>query len=104
MYTTLVLEYKLIHKTMITKDNIKEVFDSMGSADVIAAMQAPCDYIAIELNVFNAGYIVYINAYHYNDKVKDELEESGNLFLDKDDFLRLFEESGSDNPAIKEYM
>lgn len=89
---------------MITKDNLKEVLSSLDEEDVHKAMDADPDYVAVRLHIFNAGCFSSIEAVDYTDEVEEEVHGAGNLLTDKDEFLRLYEESGAYNKAIQEYI
>lgn len=88
---------------MITAENLKIVFDSMTQQDVNELNQ-PGDYIIVLLNQYNAGFNIIVMSCNYDDEKEESVISNGNLFLDKDDFLRLFKESGSVNPYLIELM
>lgn len=89
---------------MITRDNLDEVLSSLQEEDVHKAMSSKKDYVAIYLHVFNAGFTSSIEPVDYTDEIEEEVLGSGNLLMDKDEFLRLYAESGAYNKALEEYV
>lgn len=90
---------------MITKDNIKEVLSSLQEEDIHQAMDSDKDYVAVRLHTFNAGYKATIEPMDYSDEDEVlEVVESGNILIDKNEFLRLYVESGAYNKTIEEYI
>lgn len=76
----------------ITKEDIEKVFNSDE------------DYLALQLYIFNAGYIVELHSIEPLTYDSEEIEANGGLVMDKDDFLRLFKESESTNPFLIELI
>lgn len=89
---------------MITPDNVKAVFEQISKEGLLYALDHESDYLLVELHIFNAGAIVSIEAMDYDEEKEQEAADNGNLFCDKDDFLRLWEESGADQEHIKDYL
>lgn len=89
---------------MITKDNLKQVLTELESQDVHNTMSTQGDYIAIELHVFNVGAYSTMRAIDPNSEEANEIIESGDMVVSKDDFLMLYKESGAHNPHIEEYL
>jgi len=86
---------------MITKDNIKHCFDSLTSSEISEVFDSNCDFMAFECHTFNVGSYATIKPFYFGEF---ESESNGNLFIDKDDFLRLFKESDSVNPYLIELL
>jgi hypothetical protein len=89
---------------MITKDNLKFCFENLNKDEVEKAMDNPFDYILFEIHTFNAGAYATVEAQDYDDEVAQEAADNGQLFIDKDEFLRLFEESKATNQYLEEYI
>ena len=77
---------------MITKENLKEVLSDLSNKEVSEAINNDGDYVLIVLHVFNVGTYTTITSLDYNTTLKNGAEANGDLFCDKDDFLRLSEE------------
>lgn len=78
---------------MITYDNAKEVFSTLlTTQEIEEAIDQPGDFLLIELYIFNTGAAASIKAKDYNEEEEREANDNGNLFIDKDDFLRLLDE------------
>ena len=87
---------------MITKDNLKDVVTELLTVDEIwQALDAEGDYVLIELCCFNAGCIANITSHHPDDELEQEAADNGNLWCDKDDFIRLCKEVGHDVETIQ---
>ena len=89
---------------MITKDNVKEVLSSLQEEDVYQAMDSDKDYVAVYVHIYNTGYEATIESVDYTEEVEEEVVGSGNLLTDKDEFLRLYVDSGAYNKTIEEYI
>lgn len=90
---------------MITENNIKEVLSSLQEEDVYQAMDSDLDYVAVRVHIFNVGYKATIEPMDYsNEEEVLEVIGSGNILIDKDEFLRLYVESGAYNKTIQEYI
>jgi len=81
---------------MITSENIKEYFDLLTESDINEAMNSDVDYIGCYINGYGYVYAIPMDT---NDSDKD-LISMGGFKCDKDDFLRLLEESESINPFL----
>jgi len=81
---------------MITTENIKDYFDLLTESDINEAINSDVDYIGCYINGY--GY-VYAIPMDVNDSDED-LISMGGFQCDKDDFLRLFQESQSLNPCL----
>lgn len=90
---------------MITENNIKEVLSSLQEEDVYQAMDSDLDYVAVRVHIYNTGYKATIEPMDYSDEDEVlEVIDSGNILIDKDEFLRLYVESGVYNKTIQEYI
>jgi hypothetical protein len=89
---------------MITKDNLKECFDMLTEDDVNKVMTSKKDYVIFELCSTNAMSAAYCTPADYDEEEAQAIVDNGDVYCDKDDFLRLFEESESVNPFLIEWM
>jgi len=89
---------------MITKENLKSVMDAITKEDIEKVFNSNDDYLALQLYIFNAGYVVELNSIEPCTYDSEEIEANGGLIIDKDDFLRLFKESESINPFLIELI
>lgn len=89
---------------MITKEDLKFVFDNLTELEVNEAMAANEDFILLELHTTNSGGWSAIAANDYSEEVENQAGADGQIFCDKDDFLRLFQESGSENSAFEDWV
>jgi len=81
---------------MITTENIKEYFDLLTESDINEAINSDVDYIGCYINGYGYVYAIPMDT---ND-CDEDLISMGGFKCDKDDFLRLFEESESLNPFL----
>jgi hypothetical protein len=84
---------------MITRDNIKSVFDSVSESDIDEVMDSSNDYVLLHLDGYGN-----VSVQSVSDVDSAMAESNGDLVCDKDDLLRLFVESGSDNKFVKRYI
>jgi hypothetical protein len=77
---------------MITKDNIKELIQTIKPSDIDAAINGKGDYILLQAHIFNVGAFATIHNMHYDAIAERAAIDSGNLFVDKDSFLQLTSE------------
>ena len=77
---------------MITQQNLKWVMNNLSRDEVEKALESEGDYVIVELHVFNTGGVVSIESVDYNEEIENRVAAMGNLFCDKDDFLRLASE------------
>lgn len=89
---------------MITKENLKFCFENLNQKEVEEAMDSPFDYILFEIHTFNAGSYATVEAKDFDEEVNQEAADSGQLFVDKDAFLQLYQESGATNQYLEEYV
>lgn len=83
---------KPVHESLneaVTWDNFASAVKSLSIHDIRDAMAASSDYIALEVNGY--GY-ADIRAVGFEEI--DEIQDSGDLVADKDEFLRLLDEAG----------
>lgn len=88
---------------MITKDNLTEVFNMLTLEQIENVMEAKCDHVCLWLGSYGQ---IYLDPIHSNciEEGQKCAEETGGIFCDKDDFLRLFAESESINPYLIELL
>ena len=85
---------------MITRHNLKEYFNLLTKKDISEVIDSNLDYIGCYINGYGYVYAVPMG-------VKDSEEDllsMGGFKCDKDDFLRLFIESESNNPFLLELI
>lgn len=87
---------------MITKDNLKECFNDITQDDVKQLEQIQGDFIAMTLSIFNTGGVVNVERGDWDEDTAQEQAESGQIYCDCDDFLRLYDESGANNEFLDE--
>jgi len=83
---------------MLTSENLKFCFEELTAEQVSAALDSKSDYITLELCALNTGAVPFLSSADYNEEEESEVPSNGGLYLDKDDFLRLYSE------AIDEYL
>lgn len=88
---------------MLTKHNLKFAFEDL-SAEHCKEINEKGDYLKFELHIFNVGGYCTIESCDYSGEVEEELNNSGNLLIDKSDFLMLYDESGANNEFLNEYI
>jgi hypothetical protein len=89
---------------MITTDNFKQIAEELTTEQVNKALgNYNKDHISLEVFIFNAGHQIKLTARTYNRRTEKEHEDNGQLYMDTDSFLQMCEESGVENPAIKEF-
>jgi len=86
---------------MITRDNVREVFDAITEDQIERVMESKKDYVLLELLSYGAVFLMPVAD---SESAHEEALESGGVCCDKDDLLRLFKESGSKNPFFAEYL
>lgn len=89
---------------MITADNVKFCFENLNEEEVKRTMDSSCDYVSFQLSIFNVGGVSSCDPYDYDEELEQELTDNGNMFCDKDDFLRLYQESEAVNPHLEKYI
>lgn len=77
---------------MITKENIKYFIETIDPETMQNVLDEQHDFILLEAHYFNVGSFATIESMDYDYEVDQEAAASGNLFCDKDEFLRLCEE------------
>lgn len=78
---------------MITHDNFVELIRTIKPKDLQAEIDKKHDYILMEAHIFNTGGFATVKSCDYDEDAFIEAEDHGNLFCDKDDFLRQLEET-----------
>ncbi len=84
---------------MITSDNLTSVLDNLNGKDIDMAMDLGS--FVLELCVFNSGGVSRVRDLE-EDETEDDVRANGNLYIDFDELLQLFNESGSLNPWLLE--
>jgi hypothetical protein len=86
---------------MITRDNVREVFDAISKEDLDSVMSSKHDMCLLTVNGYG-----WVNLSSSGDFEEDEQEaiNTGGVHCDKDSLLQLFKDSGSTNMNFKEYL
>ena len=79
-------------KVMVTSENLKWAFEQLGSEKIEEIIHLDGDYVLLEISHFNVGSYPELTSLHYDEDVEQDAQENGQLFCDKDDFIRLVEE------------
>ena len=89
---------------MITRESTKEILHELvKSGQFQQAIDDDGNYVYITVSIFNAGSVAHILSCDYNEESEAEAANDGDLFIDKDDALRLIDEYGINlNPEISE--
>jgi len=87
---------------MITKDNLTEVMNLITEQQVKEVMNSNTDHLGLFIDGYGNVFLESINLFKDEER-EEEIRGTGGAIMDKDDFLRLFMESGSLNPFIMEY-
>lgn len=88
---------------MITKNNLTEVLNALTKEQIENVFEAKCDHVCLWTGGYGQIYFdpILSNCIEQGEKCA---EETGGIFCDKDDFLRLFSESESINPFLIELI
>lgn len=87
---------------MITRDNLTEVFNLINEEQIKQVFSTKNDYVSLYIDGYGN---VFFDSIDINDEEREnEILSAGGIICDKDDFLRLFEESGSLNPFLIELI
>jgi len=78
---------------MITKDNFSVYIQGMEFNYITDAINGDGDYILMTAHIFNTGGYATLESSDYSEQVAQEAADSGNLFCDKDEFMRLLNET-----------
>lgn len=78
---------------MITKDNLKEVLQTLNPEDLQAALNGSGDFVRLSLHTFNAGAFGAIENCDYDEFEQEVAQADGDLYCSKDEFLQLCEET-----------
>jgi hypothetical protein len=89
---------------MITQENLAEVLDSLTEAQISKAMDGPNDYVSLEVSCSNACVWVDLEDCEWSEEVEQEIQNNGNLFCYKDQFLHLVKKSDTVNPFLLELV
>ena len=77
---------------MITKDNLTECLNQLSKEEIEDAMASNEDYILFELNSMG---VVFFMATDFDEQLEQNTINDGNVFIDKDNFGILINESNS---------
>jgi hypothetical protein len=93
---------------MITKDNLKNVFDLLTENQINEIFQSNNDTLSLTVNGLTVNGYGYVSLTSVNPENYEEEEENcistGGIFCDKDTLLQLFKESESINPFLIELI
>lgn len=84
---------------MITTENLTYYFDNLTESDIGEAFECLNDNIAAYFGSDGKPYLYAVTPSN-NKELKEVTENAGGFICDKDDFLRLFQESESLNPWL----
>ena len=76
---------------MITRDNLKEVLESLTIEQINKEIDKNGDYVGLWLSFFNSGSVARLKSYRTANQEK-HYSDNGQLFCDKDTFLQLLSE------------
>ena len=88
---------------MITTENIKQYFDLLTESDVGEAFECVNDNVGAYFGSYGIPYLFAITQSNEIELI-EAVDSTGGFICDKDDFLRLFMESGSVNPFLFELI
>lgn len=77
---------------MTTRDNIKQILQSLAVAEVEKAIYKDGDYVKLILHIANVGSYATIEGTKYDSADYNETAGSGNVYTDKDDFMNMIKE------------
>jgi hypothetical protein len=86
---------------MITKDNLKYCFENLDKEEIDKTFESDEDFVLMELHTFNTGGVVTLEPHLYDEDIAKNAADNGQLFVDKDDFLMLYQESGAENKELE---
>ena len=78
---------------MITPYNFTHALQTIDIADINEVINGNKDFIKLELHTFNIGAYATIEEVDYDEEEQESVTSNGNLYCDKDEFLRLIEET-----------
>jgi hypothetical protein len=84
---------------MITSDNLTYVLDNLDGQEIELAQNL--DMFVVELLVCNSGSTVRLRELE-EDETEEDITNNGQLYIDFDNLMMLFNESGSLNPWLLE--
>lgn len=88
---------------MITPQNLKAYFDALKPNEINEAIESNTDDVACYIGSYGACYLESVNE-NNRTEMQEATENTGGFICDKDDFLRLFEESESTNETLTELI
>ena len=77
---------------MITKEVFKYLIQTISPETLQQEIDSTGDYLLLEMHTFNTGSYGTIKSVDYDEEEERRANVNGDLFMDKDDFLRLCEE------------
>ena len=84
---------------MITSENITYYFDNLTETDIGEAFECLNDNVAAYFGSYGTPYLFAVTQSNETE-LQETTENTGGFICDKDDFLRLFQESESLNPWL----
>lgn len=84
---------------MITSENIKYYFDNLTKTDINEAFSGFGDSVAAYFGSYGTPHLEEVIRSNEHE-LQEATESTGGFICDKDDFLRLFQESESLNPWL----
>ena len=80
---------------MITKGNLDEILNSLSVEEVEKEINKDGNYIELTVDISNGNFTANILSSDYNENTERIAQENGDLFCDKDDFIKLLTKSNS---------
>jgi hypothetical protein len=77
---------------MITKEIFKYLIQTINPETLQQEIDSTGDYLLLEMHTFNVGSYGTIKSLDYDEEEERRANDNGDLFMDKDDFLRLCED------------
>lgn len=77
---------------MITKENLKDVLENLSPSEIFSALYKEGSYFKVELSVFNNGWFATIQSASYCSLEHAETISRGDIYQDKEEFIRVYEE------------
>jgi hypothetical protein len=88
---------------MITSQNLKSYFNALTAKEINEAFSGFGDNVAAYFGSYGTPQLEEVIRSNETE-MQEATESTGGFICDKDDFLRLFEESGSTNETLTELI
>ena len=84
---------------MITTENLTYYFDNLSEAQINDCFNNCGDLLCVSLSSYGYSYLTLLTTDNQVQQI-ETANDTGGFICDKDDFLRLFQESESLNPWL----